>query len=160
MAEIAVMFALVGIVAAMALPRAAHFLSVARLENEAAHLASDLRHLQEQSRANDFRATGLKNFYEPSAVLEMRFTETGWQVRRSEYEVYYRHRLPADIALAMYNNASLVSTTSVNFGHNGGSVRNNTVKLYVRTDQTLCRYVIISGMGRIRVSSSPPTGEY
>ena len=158
--EVGIVLLVAGIALAVVLPRAVDFWRVARVENEATQLASDLRHLQEQSRTNDFRAVGLADFYELSANLTMNFNKNGWSVQRSVTDVVYRHRLPDGVKLNMYNNHSTTATVSINFGHNGGSVRNNTFQFCDAANPALCRYVIVSGAGRVRVSSSPPTGDY
>ena len=148
---------LVGIVAAMAVPRAARFLNAAKVEREATCLVADLRHLQEQSRSNGFRTTELTNFYERDSMLEMRLDAKGWRVQRSIYNIIYRHDLPKDVKLENLRGSAAVT---INFGHNGGSVQNNTFKIFCGNDSSLKRYVIISGTGRVRVSDKPPSGEY
>ncbi len=149
--------ALLSIVAALTVPQALTFWREALIEQEANILAADLRHLQSQSRSNDFRAAGLRDFYEPPAAMTLYVSETGWQMRRSVYDVYYRHNLPSALRLETFRSAAKVT---VNFGQNGGSVQNNTFKIYAVSDPALCRYVIISGMGRIRTANAPPTGDY
>ena len=155
--EAVVTVAILGILVAVVLPQASHFWRVAQVERETAALVADLRGMQEQSRSNDYRASGLKNFSNVPQTLTMYFSEKGWTIRRSQYEIYYRHIMPDALRLETLRSAANVT---INFGQNGGSVQNNTFRIYAATEPALCRYVIISGMGRIRSAISPPSGEY
>ena len=145
------------IVAAIILPKTFYIYRTAQIEQEAATLVADLRNLQSQSRSSDFRAAGLNDFYAPSSVMTMYVNKSGWQIRHSVSEIYYRHNLPAALSIETFRSPAKVV---VNFGQNGGSVQNNTFKIYAADNPSLCRYVIISGMGRIRTSTTPPAGEY
>ena len=154
LAETAIVVAIIGILAATLLPRGAFLWQDVVAEREAITLATDIRRLQEQSRANGYRALGLDDFYEAGEILEMRFTENGYVVRKTAYDIPYRHYLPEGFALSHEGNNP--RTVRLNFGHDGGSVQNNTFKIYSVKNPSVRRFVVISSAGRIRISRVAP----
>ena len=154
--ETALVLAIVGIVATVALARAGDFFIRVTVENEANRLAADLRDLQEQSRSKGYRTLELAHFYEFTADYTMYFDEGGYTVRSGYYKFAYRHDLPASLELRTLRNA-LPTGISINFGVDGGSVQNNTLMVVAKDNPAIYRYVIVSSAGRVRVSKEQPS---
>lgn len=157
--EIVIAALLAGVVAAIILPRGDAVAGEFIVEREAQMFASDLRSLQEQSRSNGYRALGLNHFHSPTSTLEMQFYKNGYRVQQNSFTIIYKHDFPAEIDLALDStsaNAPRLTNTTVNFGHDGGSVKNCTFRLSLKNSPSVCRYVIISSSGRIRIDRRRP----
>ena len=144
---------MVGILAATAFLRANDFLGEMAVEHEAAKLAADLRSLASQSRTNAYRAGELEDFYAPDSLREMKLDATGYRVYSPGKADAYRYDFPVNISLTVLRSAP---GAVINFGHNGGTVQNNTFRLALKNNPAVCRYVVVNPAGRVRISKTPP----
>lgn len=147
--ELLIALAMLGVLAAVAMPRLWTLSDEWRLKQEAMKFAAFLECYRELSVA---RPDGSKAFrqasLQPSPMLER--SETGYAVRLSGNSDEYlvpKYTLPVDITLSTNSDSPVFSQ----YGAAGGTNMHFTLKCHEAT-----QYVIIDVEGRIRVSDSPP----
>lgn len=149
--ETIVAVSVIGILSAVAMPMLALGMRTARLDYEAARMATELRYLREMTMNYMPVHSDFEGITVSGATPFMRIKSNGYAINKGTVDIEgHKRELPDFMSCGF---VSTVTRAEIKFEHDGTVKPPATVKM-TGGDET--RYIIVDSVGRVRVSKTPP----